>query len=425
MEKLLEVKEICDRLANEPSRIGKENILKENENNKLFKEVLKFLLNDDFITGISTKKLNKNVKIISDLPFENVDNISDILKYLERNNTGTDQDIGVVKGFILSQDESLHEFLKQLITKKLKLGVTKKTVNKVYPNFLEEFNIQLGSKFDMNKPPKEIMYVTEKIDGVRAFSTIKNDKVVIRTRQGKVIKGLIDVEKGILAATKGFDNIFLDGELLSIGSSYETVYKDTIKKVNNKNEVKTGVCYNVFDIGLLEEFNTKKGLMDYERRRELLDSLYQNEYVKVLPVLYKGEDLDEILAILDEYRDKGAEGLMVSLNKSYEFKRSKNLLKLKVMQTCDLKVIGFEEGEGRLRGTLGKIICDYKGFNLGVGSGFSDADREEIWNNKEKYLGRVIEVSYFEETNNEEGELSLRFPVFKCVREEGKEVSYF
>lgn len=421
MEKLLEVKEICDKLANEPSRIGKEIILKENENNKLFKEILKFLLNNDFVTGISTKKLNKNVEV----DCRSFDNILDLLIYLEANNTGTDQDIGVVKGFVLSQDESLHEFLKQLITKKLKLGVTKKTVNKVYPDFLEEFNIQLGSKFDMNKPPKETMYVTEKIDGVRAFSTIKNDKVVIRTRQGKVIKGLIDVEKGILAATKGFDNIFLDGELLSIGSSYETVYKDTIKKVNNKNEVKTGVCYNVFDIGLLEEFNTKKGLMDYERRRELLDSLYQNEYVKVLPVLYKGEDLDEILAILDEYRDKGAEGLMVSLNKPYKFKRSKNLLKLKVMQSCDLKIIGFEEGEGRLKGTLGKVICDYKGFELGVGSGFLDADREEIWNNRDKYIGRIVEVSYFEETNNEEGELSLRFPVFKCVREEGKKVSYF
>ena len=129
--KLLEVKEICDKLANEPSRIGKENILKENENNKLFKEILKFLLNNDFVTGISTKKLNKNVEV----DCRSFDNILDLLIYLEANNTGTDQDIGVVKGFVLSQDESLHEFLKQLITKKLKLGITKKTVNKVYPDF--------------------------------------------------------------------------------------------------------------------------------------------------------------------------------------------------------------------------------------------------------------------------------------------------
>ena len=97
---------------------------------------------------------------------------------------------------------------------------------------------------------------------------------------------------------------------------------------------------------------------------------------------------------------------------------------MKVMQSCDLKIIGFEEGQGRLRNTLGKLICDYKGFELGVGSGFSDELRNRIWNNKNKYLGRVSEIQYFEETHNDKGELSLRFPVFKCMRENGKEVSY-
>lgn len=420
MNDLFRVKEICDELIADSSRTGKERILEENKNNELFKEILKFLLDDDFITGISTKKLKKKIENHSP-----IGGILDILDYLKVHNTGTDNDISIVKEFIISQDESLHEFLEKLITKKLKLGVTKKTVNKIYPNFLEEFSIQLGSKFDMDKPPKGIMYATEKLDGIRAFTLIENGKVIIKTRQGKIISGLKDVEEGILKATKGFDNIFLDGELLSIDSAYEDVYKDTIKKVNNKNEVKTGVCYNVFDIGLLEEFNNKQGEMLYERRRELLDGLYTNEFVKVVPLLYKGDDLNKIIVLLDEYRDKGAEGLMINLGNSYyEFKRTKNLLKLKVMQSCDLKIIGFEEGENRLEGTLGKIICNYKGYELGVGSGFTDADREEIWNNKEKYLGRIVEINYFEETHNENGELSLRFPVFKCIREENKEVSY-
>ena len=94
------------------------------------------------------------------------------------------------------------------------------------------------------------------------------------------------------------------------------------------------------------------------------------------------------------------------------------------MQSCDLKIIGFEEGQGRLKNTLGKLICDYKGFELGVGSGFSDELRNEIWNNQNEYLGRIAEIQYFEETHNDKKELSLRFPVFKCMREDGKEVSY-
>ena len=45
-------------------------------------------------------------------------------------------------------------------------------------------------------------------------------------------------------------------------------------------------------------------------------------------------------------------------------------------------------------------------------------------NNQEKYIGRVIEVQAFEETVDQNGNLSLRFPVYKCLRDIDKEVSY-
>lgn len=94
------------------------------------------------------------------------------------------------------------------------------------------------------------------------------------------------------------------------------------------------------------------------------------------------------------------------------------------MQTCDLKIIDFEEGTGKYKNSLGALVVDYKGYRLGVGSGFSDADREYIWNNRGVLLGRIVEVQYFEETSNQNGGLGLRFPVYKCIRELGKEVSY-
>ena len=110
----------------------------------------------------------------------------------------------------------------------------------------------------------------------------------------------------------------------------------------------------------------------------------------------------------------------------YEAKRTKNLLKVKAMQDCDLKIIGFEEGTGKNKGTLGAVIVDYKGFAVKVGSGFTDEDRKYFWENKDKLFGRVITVQYFEETTNKkDNSLSLRFPVFLELREEGKEVSYF
>jgi DNA ligase-1 len=96
------------------------------------------------------------------------------------------------------------------------------------------------------------------------------------------------------------------------------------------------------------------------------------------------------------------------------------------MQTVDLRIIGFEEGDGRLKGTLGRMNVDYKGNICGVGSGFTDEDRTFIWNNRDSLLGRIAEIQYFEESSNAKtGDVSLRFPVFKCIREIGKEVSYY
>ena len=418
MSSLKEVKEIFDKIASVSAKSSKEAILKQNKDNELFKECLNFLLDDSIVTGLSTKKMNKNVPLC-----ENTWNdIRDTFNYLKVHNTGTDSDISMIKTFCSAQGEC-KEFCEGLFTKKLKIGCDAKTVNKVIKGLIPEFNIMLGSKFDFDKIPKETMYITEKYDGLRCFTIIRDGEITMKSRQNKVFEGLIDIESSIRSL--GLNNVCLDGELLSINSSYENVYKDTTKKVNNKNKVKHGVKYMLFDIIPLSEFDIEKGKKLYSERRDLLDKLKcENEFISVAPVLYKGDNMDVIIKILDKYRGMGAEGLMCSLDKPYEFKRSKSLLKMKVMQSCDLKIIGFEEGQGRLRNTLGKLICDYKGFELGVGSGFLDELRNEIWSNRNKYLGCIAEIQYFEQTHNDKGELSLRFPVLKCIREEGKEVSY-
>ena len=134
--------------------------------------------------------------------------------------------------------------------------------------------------------------------------------------------------------------------------------------------------------------------------------------------------MDEILEILDEYRNKGAEGLMINLDDVYYFKRTKSLIKLKVMSTIDLRVVGFEEGNNKNKGKLGAVLVKYKDNIVKVGSGWVDSDREEVWNNQDKYLGKILEISYFEETTNKDGSCSLRFPIAKRWRFDKDEESY-
>ena len=92
---------------------------------------------------------------------------------------------------------------------------------------------------------------------------------------------------------------------------------------------------------------------------------------------------------------------------------------------CDLKVIGYEEGDGRLKGTLGTLFVDYKGNRVGVGSGYTDEQRTLIWANKDNIEGTIIEVKYKEITKDKKTGLeSLQFPVFVGIRNDKTEPSY-
>ena len=140
---------------------------------------------------------------------------------------------------------------------------------------------------------------------------------------------------------------------------------------------------------------------------------------------YHGSDTREIIRHLNAQRGLQHEGVMINLaDETYQFTRTNALLKVKVMQDCDLEIIGVQEGEGKFAGTLGALTVDYKGTPVGVGSGLSDEMRRAVWANPDAYIGRVATIQYFESTHDKDGKESLRFPVFKELREEGKEVSY-
>ena len=84
---------------------------------------------------------------------------------------------------------------------------------------------------------------------------------------------------------------------------------------------------------------------------------------------------------------------------------------------ADCKVVGFLEGRGRHKGTLGAIIVDYEGHKVRCGSGFGDEQRAEVWADKDKFLGMIAEIRYQEVTKDRDGNPnSLRFPVFSCWR---------
>ena len=95
-------------------------------------------------------------------------------------------------------------------------------------------------------------------------------------------------------------------------------------------------------------------------------------------------------------------------------------MKWKPTITVDLNIVGFEEGTGRNSGRLGAIICEGEDNGrhicVNVGSGLSDADRDEYWNTRDKLHGHVVEIMADAVTQNQDGSYSLRFPRFVRFR---------
>ena len=188
---LIEVKGLFDKIANTSGKNDKIKIIKQNKDNELFVECLKFLLDSDIVTGLSKKKIGKKVK----LDKETTSDIRCIFDYLKQHNTGTDEDITTVQSFTRCMDEDLKEFCNGLFTKSLKVGVDVKGVNKAIPNLIQQHQVMLASKFE-GKLKGEVS-MSLKLDGIRNSAMIENGKIIHKSRQGKVVEGLNQINQAL------------------------------------------------------------------------------------------------------------------------------------------------------------------------------------------------------------------------------------
>lgn len=428
---LAQVVDVFKEIQATSSRTVKEVILKANKDNEKFRKILEFIYNPFILTGIKGKKLQKFEDYFDDELAANMDEVLPIIKYISKNNSGRDEDVKLVATFINNHTfDDEREFLKEMFTKTFKCGITASTINKVYgKGTIPEFDVLLAKAYkDHGHKLKGKFFVTLKLDGIRCVAIKKGGTVQFFTRQGQPIDDLVDVEAELLAMP--FDDFVFDGELVlkPNGMNSADLFRAT-QKVVRKDGIKQGLDFHVFDGLPIDEFMDGKSKLGYEARRNVIESgLFKNaayDHVNHLKVLYEGDDKDVISDLLAEVIAEGYEGLMINTAKGlYVTKRSDVLLKVKEMHTVDLKVAGFERGEGKYSGTLGALIVDYKGHSVKVGSGYTDEDRDLIWAMQVGIIGRVVEVQYFEESSNQDGGISLRFPVFKALREMGKEVSY-
>lgn len=426
-----------EHIKNTSSLNEKKELLEEYGRDENFLNLLGFLYNDYITTGLSKKKITKKVVDLKECRLTT--DLFEMIEYIKKHNTGTDVDIAIVQQFI-AQHEQNREFLTDIFTKNIKAGITSKTIDDVFLGLVPPpFGVMLAEKYNLKYVEGKEFIITLKLDGSRLICIKKSEEdIIFYSRQGKIIEGLEEIKREM----KYYPNGVYDGELLAQGkfNNSKDQFKETMKRSRVKG-VKTGLDYVLFDyIDNIEDFELgycpiscveRKLELEWIRVHHILKKgVPKLHCIKHLPMLYRGRDIGKIGYWAKEMEQQGEEGIIINIaDEPYQAKRVNHLLKVKSMQDVDLKVIGYQEGTGKNKGKLGALIVDYKGFEVKVGSGFSDKSRDIIWQqlqiNESNIIGKIIKVQYFEETEDKNGNKSLRFPVFLGIREDKTEPSYY
>lgn len=426
------------------SRIAKKNILI-NSKTEFIKRFLSFLVDDNVTTGISDSRINKSLhrKLDPDIKY----GFLDVCEYIS-NNPSNDDTLWVAQSYIekIRNDNQAKDnpefyvnFAKSVFTKKLRIGVDTKTVNSAYGYALIPcFDVQLAKSIENVNLKKNVWFsISRKVNGNRCVCY----RGRLFSRQGKEWVGLNGILDGIntLIDTSEF---CLDGELVYDNheglSDNEAFIKGT-GILNSINEDKSCIKYIIFDCITNDDFDSGVSKLSYKDRKDKLLYLKGTisklgiKNIEIVEFLYEGYEDSKIDYWLNYATEHDMEGIMLNYNVPYQSKRHAGIIKVKKFYTMDLQIYSVDEGDGRLSGTLGKVnvIFEPNGYTyndrnlVGVGSGFSDELRSDIWNNKNKYIGKFIEVKYKNISKDKiTGMPSLQFPVFVRFREDKKDPSY-
>jgi DNA ligase-1 len=373
------------------------------------------------VTSDNLKK--KNHLVARKNEYKNFFDLLDALK--SRKLTGHDA-ISAVNSFIEHYSE-YEELIHCVIDKDLKTRAGDKIINKAIPDHIPEFSVALADKYEAKLVDWEDgWYVSRKLDGIRCIGVV-NDRgdTTFYSREGKKFTTLGVVRGGI--RNLNVVNVVFDGEICLVDDEGNEDFQGIMKQIKKKDHIISNPAYKIFDMISHEELYTKRGDKNrpYSVRYNNLRETMKDNTCACLSVL--GQELikddDHFAEWIARSNQYGWEGLILRANELYKGKRSKDLLKYKSFFDDEYEVVDTEMGPFRYvkdgaeceENMLSCVMILHKGYIVRVGSGFSIEQRQEFYQDPNKILGKIITVQYFEETKNQDGGLSLRFPTFKYL----------
>ena len=445
------------QLNEDNGRLHKEDVIKQaltaaklgNDISHRFLCYLKACYNPYETFGV--KKIPDTIGITdAENPVDDFDNLLEDLA--ARRLTGHDARDAIQELAERFDSEEWNTFYAPVLRRDMRSGISSTTVNKIVKGTHYEipvFSCQLATNSEGRPEMRGTKRLEPKLDGVRVLMVVLPEIMVhgvvattCYSRNGKVFENFEHIEEqvrkniGELVSAAGRtkhmssgilkQGFVLDGEV--VGNSFQELMRQARRKENVSAE---DSVFHVFDIIPLVDFRRGHWNAQLSKRIALLESMQpafdKMPNMELLPHLQVDLDTHEGNNKLERYAKDmvaaGFEGIMIKdLDSPYICKRSTSWMKWKPTITVDLEVIGLEEGTGRNKGRLGALVCngvdDGKEITVNAGSGFSDAERDSLWEDRNLIFGRTVEIMADAITQNQDGTYSLRFPRFVRFRDD-------
>jgi len=412
------------------SAIDKVSIIK--RSSPLIHKVLEYTYNPYKQYSVTSKTIKKNPdlhKLNYIQPFLLLDAL------LNRVVTGHEA-IANINGFCTGLPNEHRDLIYKIIDKDLEIRAGAKVINKAVPGLIPEFNVALAKEYEPGKCNwGDGWFASRKLDGVRCLARVDYEgNCTLFSRTGKEFTTLNKVKEAIEAT--GIINVTFDGEICLVNDKGDEDFQGVMKQLRRKDHQIANPAYMVFDMLSNAEFDSCKGNRLLKDRLHTLSSwcpemnyecddngqpMHLNTLRNTEQIIINGDDhLDTWNTVAEA---NNWEGVMLRKNVGYEGKRTKNLVKVKkffdaeyTVVDCDVSSMAVvRDGKEEQETMLAQVYIEHKGHLVKVGSGFSQEQRIQYMT--EDIVGKTITVQYFEETHNDKGGISLRFPTVKHIYE--------
>jgi len=344
------------------------------------------------------------------------------IKFIQKGSRKKSDQEQVLRTLALCDTES-RDWLSRVVNKKPKVGVQVSTINKLWPGLVPVFGAALAGTLD---PDKHIITRDNprmgdgKIDGIRAFvfgPSQNTPEVVVLSRNGKPLNNWAEpvqrlFEVGVLRDWV-FDVEFRHPEgrdmtwsILSSGTAH--VKQQTLQVY-------------LLDAMTSSEWFEQNCMFTQLQRRDVVEGVCAlvDDPLVLVPPCEMVTSMDEALRLMERYHDEGIEGAVFkNPNALYSYDRTDDWIKAKPFYDADLEVLGVELGwmdpdkgtieeeqkPGHVQ-AVRRLVCDYNGVDVYVGSGLKREERIRFVSD----WPDIVEVRYQSVTKDG----SLEFPTLQ------------